>query len=176
MSKIVLIALIIASISCQNFLATPKPQDIGHLVEGFLDGLKIFKGLPHEAACIQPDDQIINDVKNIIDLVKNFQKDNVVPSLEGIVVNVMDIYKSVKGAIPECQAWKDEVIEQFKKIGQYVSDKDYLTKLTTHLVFGLQHVKDDVTDGINAWNNGDYTNAGKNFGDAVNFVVFWEFK
>ncbi len=176
MSKIVLIALIISAISCQNFLAAPQPGDIGHLVEQFLDGLQLFKGLPHELSCIAPDDQIIGDVLNIVDTIKHFDKDQIIPILEGIVGHVMDIYKNVKIAVPECQAWKDEVVGQFKKIGTYVSDKDYITKLATHMVFGLNTIKDDITVGIDAWNNGDYPIAGKKFGDVIHFIFFWDFK
>jgi hypothetical protein len=65
---------------------------------------------------------------------------------------------------------------QFTKIGQYVSDKEYLTKLATHLVFGLEHIKNDITDGTNAYNNGEFSKAGKSFGDAVHFTFFWDFK
>jgi hypothetical protein len=176
MSKIVLIALIISTISCQNFLANPQPQDIGNLVEGFLDGFVLFKGLPHESACIQPTDEIIVNVQKIINIVQHLSNDNIIPSIEGIVSITTNIYEKVKSNIPVCKAWKDEVVVEFQKIGQYVSKDDYMTKLATHLVFGLQIVKDDVTNGVNAWNNGDYSNAGKNFGSAVHFVLFWDLK
>jgi hypothetical protein len=176
MSKIILIALIISSISCQNFLANPQPEDIGHLVEGFLGGLQLFAGLPHENQCIQPDDAIIADVEKIIDLVQHLDKDNLIDTFSKIAQSAINVYNNVKVALPVCQAWKDEVVGQFTKIGQYVSDKEYLTKLATHLVFGLEHIKNDITDGTNAYNNGEFSKAGKSFGDAVHFTFFWDFK
>jgi hypothetical protein len=176
MSKIILIALIISAISCQNFLEKPSGDQIARMVEQFLNGLQLFKELPHEKECIQPDDAIIADVETIVEIIQHINKDNMIESLGKIVSSASDIYTKGKTVLPECLAWKDSVAAQFKKIGQYVSDKDYLTKLATHLLLNLQHIKDDVTNGTNAWNNGDYATAGKSFGDVVHFTFFWDFK
>jgi hypothetical protein len=177
MLKIILIALIISSISCQNFLGHPSDINMIEIFEGFFNGLQVFTGLDHAIECIAEDHSILTaDIEKILYLVEHIDGDNYIYNLNEVVNTAFKIYYNVKDASPNCEAWKIEMTAQILNIKDYVSQNDYFKQISFHLISKLDDFKKIVNEAVEDYRNESYYKAGEKLGDAAHFYFLFDFK
>ena len=163
-----------------TFLAEQNATPIdsaAQLSKGFFEGLEIFSNLPHQDDCKLDDQLLIQDIVDVIDLIKNLSlKSELLKTLKEIVVKVEDAYTRIGNLSGTCTEWANEIQNVMNKVLAHVKSKTYLAELPVHIAFNISNIKSKSNDGNSKYAAGDFFGAGRAYGDLLHFALLWNFK
>jgi hypothetical protein len=157
--------------------STVSPDDMEHMVEGFLNGIAIFN-TPHHGSCQDKDfDVITHDVSDIIDIIKTIKIDSsIVTKLMDLVVKFKSLYQDLNTIVGPCAEYAAEIQEQILKVIDFVESPVYIAELPVHILWEMSTIESKEQAAAALYTKGDFTGAGNGFGDLVHFALLWNFQ
>jgi len=145
--------------------------------EGFNDGFSFFKGLPHETECNPEDPQIVQDIVDIANILKNLTiHSDFKQVIADITAKATDAYNRLSTATEGCKAYAQEVQRVGTALQAFVKQDGYSTKVAYHSLTNIGQITSKVQAASTDITSQNYNKAGFDFGDLLKFVVFWDVK
>jgi hypothetical protein len=151
-------------------------EDTEAVVLGLFDGIKIFKGLPHQTNCTNNFPLLVNRVVRIVQLFENLPVDDYVPFVENVFEELSGLLQEVGQAFTPCDGYVKDVIVDVEQLIQYFEDPAYLDNLKKHSLYNIGGFIDRVTKASVAFKNNDLLTGSTAIGDLINFAFFWDFQ
>jgi hypothetical protein len=193
-SKIIYSLLILAILSstfCKQeglkFLAEVKQDnnefqfpvnDTLRFVNGFAQGLGLFKNLTHQAECFTEatDPEIVSNVVGIINTFKNLNwHSDFANIIKEVSEKAVVLIAKIGEAQSSCARYVSDINGRAKDIITFVKDPSYLQKVSEHGMLNIGGFIERAQNGINGIKDGNFYAAGFAFGDVINFGLFWNF-
>jgi len=167
-----------------TFLEEPvvesAPIDVNtgkEFVEGFLRGFSFFEGLAHRDECAPNDPQVIQDVLEIVDLIKGL---NAKSDFRQVILQVFakanDAYNRISVVSEGCAAYAFEIKRVLDALSSHVSSVTFLPKLAFHTLSNIGQITSKAQSSTQALNENRFADAGQGFGELSRFVLFWDFQ
>jgi hypothetical protein len=152
-----------------------SPYEILEFSKGFMTGLTIFSKLPmDDYKCLAGDAQIIEDLGDIIEAVKNFKQDYY-GALQILTTKIIDIYENLNEVTGPCKEAADDVKEILIQVKDYLKTYSYIVQFSYHTMRELYTIENKISDAKKLFADKQYEDAGQGFGDSVHFAFLWAF-
>lgn len=148
-----------------------------NLLKGLNDGLALFNNLTHRESCQNPDPQIVEDFRNIVEILKNITpQSNFTVVVDQIVANVRDLQKRITVKSEQCSKFNAEVTAIVDALKAHFQNEEYLGNLISHTVINKNKIAAKIQEIREAIPQGDFYVNGKLVGAFFRYVAFWNFK
>ena len=154
--------------------ASLKEVDTGALVDGFLEGIAIFKGVTicKPVDKLEPLIQEIIDLKNIISKISDISK--IKTAIDKFQVVFNKFKSSFKEISNDCGKSKDSIIKVINDLDEKIDSWTYAPLLLKHSIVESFNIVKKAKSLIEDWSkNKDFDN-GKKIGELFKFVLFWD--
>jgi hypothetical protein len=146
-------------------------------VLAFVDGFSLFKKVHNVERCQPQDPQIIEDINDVVNIVKNITiHSDFIQLIAEVVPKVTDVYNRIVYTTVGCIALAKEVKQLIDSLKAHVLQKDYVNEVSYHTLFNFGEIHNKIQEASLMMRNGNYTESGRTFGGLVRFVFFSNFK
>ncbi len=151
------------------------PIDALFFSKGFLDGVKIFDSAYRNTTCLGEAERFVDDINRLVNIFKNFTVEGLASEIKEILHIVEDFVDISETEIPACKQTVHAFRDVFVKIYQRVSNQKYLEELASHTIFNLGKIKEISQKAVKDFNDKNYFDSGRGFGELVLFSLLWDF-
>jgi hypothetical protein len=154
------------------------PTDAGDLFEGFMKGLTIFNKLPHALYCDYRHLELIQvDVMNIIDTIRKVKWDlEIINQFGDVFVYFKRIYNDSRKIVGECEQFGKEMAGEMDDVIKHVISIEFFQAFPEHTAKELDNFQKKAEFATEIFNQGDYSYAGRIYGNLINDVLLWNYK
>lgn len=191
MSKIVSIILLatIASTLCHGgFLEVRSDNGMGdfpavvkateEFVAGFYSGLRLFDALPHQQDCVNnvTDPMIVQKVLEVVNQLKGINlHSDFIAVFRQVAEDVAMLFSKFEETKIACVAFEGDFKVVFDQLKTYITSAEYLQKVGQHAMLNIGGFTERGQQAAEAIKAQNYSEAGRLFGDIINFALFWNF-
>jgi len=144
---------------------------------GFIHGFEFLENLPHQAECNPQDPQIVQDILDIANLIKNLSiHSDFSKVIQQALALATDIYTRVNALSASCEAWAGEFNKVVDQLKSHVTKSGYPTSLTFHTISNMGTITDKAKTAASHITGARFLEAGTVFGELSKFIAFWDFK
>jgi hypothetical protein len=156
------------------FLGKPNPEDLREVAKGFMKGLVIFEGVAAADECSQLQKDVVSNVNDLIDAVKEIKED-VTGSFMTIVANVKSIINKLKKVKGPCKEIAMKAKHAAAEALDYMKSFSYVKKLPGHIKKGIAEMKSKAQTAKALMNSDNWKEAGQAYGDLIHFIFLWDY-
>lgn len=155
-------------------LATADP--VSSFVRGFNDGLGLFNNLPHRDECNPNNPSLIQDLRDVIQLLQNITvTTNFRKLFNELREKAKHITETLSEISAECREYSKEVKAVLRKLNKHVAHLSYFLNLFNHTTHNFKTIAEKIKKAtVDAVTENAYE-AGKSNGDLLKYVLFWDF-
>ena len=155
-------------------LLSPVVDNIANFdfMRGFLTGTKVFGELK---LCTYPEEvlKIVDKIYNII--INIFERKEIIPSSIEMLIKLKELFDYSSLLIKTCREDMGTLEKGFRDLNLYFSHVDYPQRLIDHSIENIVNIKKILeTYKIEFKELSTFEN-GKNLGNIVRFILFWDF-
>lgn len=148
--------------------------DTNAMIDGFLEGLAIFKGV----TICKPADKMGKLVEEILKLKDAISKISDISKIKAAIDKFEDVFDELKTAFDaiakDCGKSKDSIAKIIDDLDEKIDSWTYIPKLLQHSISECFTIVDKSKALINNWSASTDFNNGKKIGEIFKFVLFWD--
>lgn len=158
-----------------NPIITLKPVDALNFALGFYEGVEILSPVLGNSTCIHQTERLVSNVIKLVDVFSHFNVENLAAELREILHLLEDFVNIGETQIPVCKQLGLDVKDLFVRVYQHVANAKYVEQLSSHTIFNLGKIKEIYEGAIKEVQAGNFTGAGRGFGQLLKFAALWDF-
>jgi hypothetical protein len=156
------------------FLGKPNPEDLREVAKGFMKGLVIFEGVAEADECSQLQKDVVGNVNDLIDAVKDIKED-VTFSFITIMANVKSIIKKLKKVKGPCKEIAMKAKHAAAEALDYMKSFSYVKKLPGHFKEGNLIMKARAQAARLFMDSDRWKEAGQAYGGLIHYIFLWDY-
>jgi hypothetical protein len=152
-------------------------SSVSDFITGFLSGVEVFSNLPNQDKCFVNDEVIVEDLLEIVNLLKGLNTDSDVAAvLSQVLARATDAYSRLKTVSEGCQALAQDLMNVADKLAAHFTNASYINNFTMHTIMNVGLISEKAKSAVAAFTNGNFLQSGQELGALVKFVLLWDFQ
>ena len=148
--------------------------DTNAMIDGFLEGIAIFKGV----TLCKPADKMKPLIDEILKLKNAISNITDISKIKATIDKFEDVFHELKNAFEaianDCGKSKDSIVKIIDDLDDKIGSWSYIPSLIKHSVSECFTIVDKSKELVNNWSSSSYFNNGKKIGELFKFVLFWQ--
>ena len=151
------------------------PKNAEQFIQGYLAGIEVFDNVSANSTCIQSGEVIIEDSIKLFNLLKNLKVDfHIYTTVKEIIAATQSIVSHFKNEEDQCVLASQIALVDIHRIVDRIGQDGYVTELGSHIYHNIGAIETLLQNGYTSFHEGNFLEAGLNFGKFTKFVGFWD--